>query len=385
MNATAEIQGQAGASTAEKVISSDSHVIEPWYLWRDRLPAEYKDRAPRLVQGEKTDLLVCEDLEMPPIGSAAGVFRKDSEVRQTGRWEEDVPSSAYDPAARMKELDVDGMWGEVLYPTLGLAFYGIDDLKFKNALLNAYNEWLAEFCAYDPTRYKGIAMIANEDPEMAADAIRHAAKLGLAGVMLPTVAGSDVPQYHERAFDPVWKAAVDCNLSVNIHCGTTRDQNKKSSIIQTKGRDPTRSMFKWDLAARPMFNMIFGGVFERFPDAIFVSAENEAGWAPHLLDRADYEWKRYANVEVVGFEGRIPKPPREYWRKNIRVNFMRDPVAVRTWDLVGAETLMFHTDFPHGVSTYPNSRAILDELFEGVPDTVRHQIVWQTAADLYGF
>src|SRR3546814_12788151 len=76
-----------------KILSSDSHVIEPWFLWRERLPKKFRDRAPRLVQGEDGDKLVCEDVEMTPIGTAAGVFRGHGEVRQTGRWEEDIPPS----------------------------------------------------------------------------------------------------------------------------------------------------------------------------------------------------------------------------------------------------------------------------------------------------
>src|SRR3546814_7861682 len=96
----------------------------------------------RLVQGEDGDKLVCEDVEMPPIGTAAGVFRGHGEVRQTGRWEEDIPPSAYEPDARLKEIDRDTIWGEVMYPTFGLGFYGIVDAEFKWAMLRAYHDWL---------------------------------------------------------------------------------------------------------------------------------------------------------------------------------------------------------------------------------------------------
>ena len=319
-----------------KVISADSHVIEPWFLWRDRLPAKYKDRAPKLVPGENHDLLISEDVEMPPMGGAAGVFRGDAEYRQTGRWDEDVPAAAYDPKARMAFIDEDGIWGEVLYPTLALAYYTIDDLDFKWAMLRAYNDWLAEFCSAHPNRLKGIAMVANEDPELAAEELKRVSKMGMPGVMMPTVAGEDCIQYHERAMDPLWDAAIAHNMSVNIHAGTTRD--KKKNIIQTKGRNPTVSPLKSQLFIKPMLNMIFGGVFERFPDLTFTSAENEAGWATHILERCDYEWKRYQNVQVNGFEGRIPHPPSEYFKKNIKLTFMRDTVAVRTHDMLGTET-----------------------------------------------
>ena len=69
----------------------------------------------------------------------------------------------------------------------------------------------------------------------------------------------------------------------------------------------------------------------------------------------------------------------------MKLTFMRDHVAVRTHDIAGTETLMFQTDFPHGVSTYPNSRKMIDELFAGMDEAVRDQIVYGNAAKLYGF
>lgn len=374
-------------SSNYKIISSDSHVIEPWFLWQERLPAKYRDRAPRLVRNDDgSDRLVCEDIEMPPIGTAAGVFRGNTEVRQTGRWEEDIPPSAYDPDARIKEIDRDTIWGEVMYPTFGLGFYGIDDAEFKWALLRAYNDWLAEFCAAHPNRFKGIAMLANDDPAQAVQELERVKKLGFVGVMVPTVAGEGVPQYHERGMDVLWEAAVANEMSVNIHAGTARERNKKTNLIQASGgRNPTKSPLKYEVFVRPMLNMIFGGVFVRHPKLKFISAENEAGWATHVLERADFEWQRYQNVQVKDFEGRIPEKPSEYFKRNIKLTFLRDTVAIRTYDLLGEDTLMFQTDFPHGISTYPNSRAMCDTMFEGVDETIRDKIVYQNAANLYGF
>jgi predicted TIM-barrel fold metal-dependent hydrolase len=369
-----------------KIISSDSHVIEPWFLWQERLPAKFRDRAPRLIHGDDGDKLVCEDIEMPPIGTAAGVFRGNSEVRQTGRWEQDIPPSAYDPDARIKEIDRDTIWGEVMYPTFGLGFYGIDDAEFKWALLRAYNEWLAEFCSAHPNRFKGIAMIANDDPALAVAELERAKKLGHVGIMIPTVAGEGVPQYHERGMDVLWEAAVANDMSVNIHAGTARERNKKTNLIQASGgRNPTKSPLKYEVFVRPMLNMIFGGVFVRYPKLKFISAENEAGWATHVLERADFEWLRYQNVAVKDFEGRIPEKPSDYFKRNIKLTFLRDTVAIRTHDLLGTDTLMFQTDFPHGISTYPNSRQMCDDMFAGVDPAVRDKIVYQTAAELYGF
>src|SRR3546814_20170463 len=97
---------------------------------------------------------------------------------------------------------------DVCSSDLGLGFYGIDDAEFKWAMLRAYNDWLAEFCSAHPNRYKGIAMVANDDPKLAAEELERAKKLGFAGVMIPTVAGEGVPQYNERGMDVLWEASV---------------------------------------------------------------------------------------------------------------------------------------------------------------------------------
>jgi predicted TIM-barrel fold metal-dependent hydrolase len=370
-------------STDFKVLSADSHVVEPWNLWLDRVPAQYRDRAPRLVDDGDVDRLVCEDVVMPPIGLAAGVFRSDSEVRREGRWEDDVPASAYDPDARLAECDVDGISGEVLFPTLGLNLYAIDDLDFKWVLFRAYNDWLSEFCATHPDRFRGIALLAHEDVDLAVEEVKRVRSLNLVGAMVPTIPGDDYPPYHDDRYEPLWRASVEQAIPMHIHSATSRDKAKAYDV--RKGRNPLSSPLKNEQIARVFLGLIFAGVFDRFPDLIFVSAENEAGWAPHLLDRSDYEWRRYRNVPRLGFDRPCISEPSTYWKRNIKCTFMRDLVAVRTHDLAGTETLMFQTDFPHGVSTYPHSRKTVDELFAGIDDDIRHRIVYQNAADLYGF
>jgi uncharacterized protein len=366
-----------------KIISADSHVVEPWYLWRDRMPAGLRDRAPKLIAETDSDRLICEDIVLPPIGLAAGVFRSDSEVRREGRWDEDIPSSAYDPDARLAELEVDGISGEVLFPTLGLSLYAVDDLELKWALFRAYNDWLAEFCRAHPERYRGIAMLAHEDPELAVAEVERTHGLGLVGAMVPTVPGDDCPPYHDPAYDRLWACAASLGMPMHVHAATSRDKKKAYDV--SAGRNPLTSIMKGELMGRVFLGIIFGGVFDRHPDLIFVSAENEAGWAPHMLDRADYEWSRYQNVPRVGYPNPCVAPPSTYWKRNIRLTFLRDLVAVRTYDLVGLETLMFQTDFPHGVSTYPNSRKIAEELTQDVSDEARERIVFGNAAALYGF
>src|SRR5215213_4400679 len=112
------------------VISSDSHVVEPHDLWQKRVEAKYKDRAPKLVREADTDRLVCAEAAMAPVGLLAGCARADDDVRYNGRWEEDVFVGGYDPKARLEDIKRDGVDAEVLYPTLALHMYPIEDREF---------------------------------------------------------------------------------------------------------------------------------------------------------------------------------------------------------------------------------------------------------------
>ena len=131
-----------------RVVSADSHVIEPHDLWQRPVVPEFRDRAPRLVRDTDTDRLECDQAQLPPVGLLAGCARGDDDVRWEGRWEEDVFPGGYDPELRLKDLARDGVDAEILYPTIGMQLYPIPDRDFQWALFRAYNTWLGEeFCA----------------------------------------------------------------------------------------------------------------------------------------------------------------------------------------------------------------------------------------------
>src|SRR3546814_2165884 len=85
-------------------------------------------------------------------------------------------------------------------------------------------------------------MVANDDPALAIVELERAKKLGHVGIMIPTVAGEGVPQYHERGMDPLWEAAVANDMSVNIHAGTARERHTKTSLIQVRSEEHTSEL-----------------------------------------------------------------------------------------------------------------------------------------------
>src|SRR4029079_15120990 len=144
------------------ILSSDSHVFEPPDLWQTRIDAPFRDRAPRIERIDGADQIVVErDQILSGIGliSNAGIRSEAPEtISAQGRFE-DVHRGGYDPAQHLKDMELDGVAGEVLYPSQGLFYFKVADTALMSAIFRAYNDWLAEFCRTDPARLKGIAMI----------------------------------------------------------------------------------------------------------------------------------------------------------------------------------------------------------------------------------
>jgi uncharacterized protein len=364
-----------------QTVSADSHVIEPHDLWQRLIEPRFRDRAPRLVRDDDTDRLVCDQAELPPVGLLAGCARGDDDVRWEGRWEEDVFVGGYDPKVRLDDLARDGVDAEVLYPTIGMQMYPVADTDFQWALFRAYNTWLGEeFCGAYPERYKGIAMLNHEDVDAAVKELIRAKDLGLSGVMVPLFAGESNP-YHDPRFDPLWAAAVDHQMPVSLHAATTRDRSKAWNTGTA-----TDAVTRIVQIQRVILDMIFAGLFDRFPALMVISAENDAGWAGSVLERADYWWHRNGKVahKRTGTE-LCTRLPSEYFKRNIRLTFMRDHTAVLARDVIGVETLMWGNDFPHHVSTWPRSKEVLAEHFDAEPDEVRRQVVCDNVRQLYQF
>ena len=361
-----------------KVVSADSHVVEPHDLWQRYAPAEFQDRVPRLVRGETCDKLVGEDY-VGDVGLLAGCLRKDEDVRVEGRWDEDVFPGGYDPHQRVKDLEIDGVQAEILFPTIAMAFYPIPDVTFQWELFKAYNTWLADFCGEYPMQLKGIGMLNHETVDLAIAEMIRCKELGHVGVMIPLFSGESVG-YRDPALDPLWAAAAELELPVNLHSSTFRDKSKGffslTSFTERLLNTPIQIQ-------RTLFELIFSGVFDRHPNLKVVSTENDAGWAGHMAERGDYWWNRHRKLIVD--EVACTQEPSFYLHQNIRHAFMRDRTAILSRDVIGIHTLMWGNDFPHHISTWPHSQDLVEEYRKDLDPAEHEQLFCSNARDLYRF
>ena len=366
------------------ILSSDSHVFEPPDLWVTRIDAAFRARAPRLQRIDGADQIVIEaDQVLSGIGlisNAGARFEAPETISGQGRFE-DVPAGGYDPAQHLADMRIDGVAGEVLYPSQGLFYFRIADGALMSAIFRAYNDWLAEFCGTDPDRLKGIAMINLDDVEDGIRELERAARLGLAGAMI-TEYPLEHRRYDQPEYERFWAAAAGLGMPLSLHTATRRQGKIRGAGDKTL-RDASSRATKAFYPALSLCDLIFSGVFERHPALTLAIVEFELAWAPHVLSTMDYTYRERHGEAFYRFKDGLR--PSDFFRRNVVLSFQEDAIGIRLRDTIGVDNMMWGSDYPHSESTFPQSRKILAEILAGVPEDEQARIVGGTTARVYHF
>jgi predicted TIM-barrel fold metal-dependent hydrolase len=368
----------------ELILSSDSHVFEPPDLWQTRIDRAFRDRAPRMVRIDGADEIVIErDQILSGIGlisNAGARFEAPETISGHGRFE-DVPRGGYDPDQHLADMRLDGVAGEVLYPSQGLFYFRVADSALQAAIFRAYNEWLAEFCRTDPARLKGIAMISMDDVGAATRELERAARLGLAGAMITEYPLED-RRYDQPEYEPFWAAAQTLDMPLSLHTATKRQGKIRGAGAKTL-RDASSRATKAFYPALSMCDMIFSGVFERYPKLMLAIVEFELSWAPNIIASMDYTYRERHEEAIYRFKDGMR--PSDFFRRNVVLSFQEDALGIRVRDVIGVDNMMWGSDYPHSESTFPQSRKILTEILAGVPEAEQAKIVGTNTARVYRF
>jgi predicted TIM-barrel fold metal-dependent hydrolase len=364
------------------VISADSHAGLPTELYRDYLERKYHPQFDEFLAGRAT---IAEEIHR--MGTSSEEFAKqwfaENEEGLEGGW---------DAARRNKEMDADGITAEVIYPDAdavesrtcapfgtGLGLSGDLDPELGLAGARAHNRWLAELCADSPERRCGVALVQITAPlEDVLNEIRWAKDAGLGAVMIPAMWMHQKP-YHDRVYDPVWALCQDLQMPVVTHSGPA----DKDSYDEHLGIYVTEVVW-WP--ARPMWFMLWSGVFERFPRLQFGVTEAGCWWMPNLLWFWDRLYLGHKGAEKLGALGDFSMSPSEYVDRNIFIgssNTKRREIAMRYE--IGLDNMLWGNDFPHPEGTWPSSREWLRKTYHDVPIDETRRMIGEAAAEVFGF
>jgi predicted TIM-barrel fold metal-dependent hydrolase len=383
---------ERAAPTDYNVISADCHIDLIWLppdLFTANASAEMKERMPYVTDGEKGPKWVSRNGGefglQNGMGSAGreyvpGVIHRSDRMAEQGLYDDGKRGvrRLTEPDLRIKDQDLDGVQGEVLFGILGAAGR-LNDPDAAIEMMRIYNEWLAGFCATHPDRFAGLASIPNHDIAAAVAEIERVKKRGvLKGIEVANTLDM-APLYH-LDWNPLWAAANEARLPVNFHTiGTARPNTDGLAPLQQRQAFAVHITSFQMVMSRILMEIIYGGVLEAFPDLKVVIAESGIGWIPYILDHMDLEWEdQFKDLTLT-------MKPSEYWYRQCKATYQSDKIGTRLLDVLGEENVMWGSDFPHPDGVWPDSQEFIEAELGHLPAAVRHKVVCANAAELYGF
>ncbi|MEM9538513.1 MAG: amidohydrolase family protein [Cyanobacteria bacterium P01_E01_bin.42] len=353
-----------------RIIDADSHVWEPMEMWQHYLEPAFRRFAllpDMTIAGEKIWFQVSDeaaalwsrtvDANYPEAGLAG--FDSESHVRA------------------MKQMGVDISW---MYPSHTLWILAIDTMPVPlvGAFVRAYNNWLKDFCSYDPDILRGVGVVNFHAPEEMVSELRRFADFGWKAVFLrPNPVKGRLLK--DPAYEPFWRECEELDIAIGIHEGT-------HSRLPTIGADRFQSHFAQHASSHPMEQMlgllalIEGGVLERHPKLRVAFLESGCGWLPYWLWRLDEEYERL-HWEIAE---NVKMKPSEYFRRQCFIAIEpSEPYLAETIQYIGTDNLLFGSDYPHG-DHKPDLIKEVITLEEKLSKEVVRKILWDNPARFYG-
>jgi predicted TIM-barrel fold metal-dependent hydrolase len=370
---------------AYTIVSVDDHLVEPRDLFEGRMPASMVEDAPRVIENERgQELWLYEDVLYPQIGLNAIVGRpKDQWNTDPARFDE-MRKGCWDIDARVADMDLDGVWASLCFPSLVAGFAGVvfsqsKDQELGLACMRAWNDWHHDVWAgTHPERIIPLQIPWLSDPEVAAEEVRANAARGFKAVSLPeNPVDLRLPSMFTDHWDPLLRACEETQTVICLHNGSSRWSAARSPGAPLE-------LYSTLFTANPLAtaaDWLWAGVTTRFPKLDIAFSEGGLAWAIVLMDRL--EW-------VMGHSGSgystwsdpdlspVEQMRRNYWFCTIDI-----PPTLALRDRLGIDHIMIESDYPHADSTWPDTQDNARRGLADLSDTEVRKITWENASRLF--
>jgi predicted TIM-barrel fold metal-dependent hydrolase len=383
--------------TIPKIISVDDHVVEPPHVWKDWMPSQFADRAPRIErrgigpmvhvgggtyevswdpEGPQADCWLFEDLVYVHKRHVAAVgFDRDDMTMSPITYDEMRPG-CYQPKARIDDMELNHVEASLCFPTFprfcGQTFTeATTDRELGMACVRAYNDWMVEeWCGDSGGRLIPLCLIPLWDADLAAAEVRRNAARGVRAVCFSEIPPHlGLPSIHSGYWDPFFAASAETGTVVCMHIGSS------SKMPATSGDAPASvaATLSFGNAMASLADFLFSGVLIRFPSLKLAYSEGQIGWLPYILERADDVWEDHR--AWTGSHDLVPEPPSTYYYRQVFGCFFKDRHGLESLDRVGVDNVTFETDYPHTDSTWPDTKKVAEEMMADLTDEEIYKIV----------
>jgi predicted TIM-barrel fold metal-dependent hydrolase len=349
------------------LISADDHIIEHGRVWTDRLASKWHDLCPHVVEEGDREFWEYEGVRSETMGLNAVAGRPREEFSTDPVRFTDMIPGCYDPAARVVDMDRDGVRASLGFPSYprfcGQQFLVAGKNRELGLLcVQAWNDFvLDEWCATAPDRFIPMIIGPLWDPQAMATELERCAARGARAVSFcenPSKFG--LPSLHTDHWDPLWRACEDAGAVVALHIGTSGSLPMTSADAPI----PVGIALAGTLAQASCTDLIMSAIPRKFPKLQFVLSEGGIGWVPYALERADYTWERHRFWSHLAQDLK----PSEAFRQSISVCFIDDVAGLEMRHHIGVDKILWECDYPHSDSSWPDSQKRAAETLVGLPD-----------------
>jgi len=372
-----------------KIIDTDQHVNPPHEFWKDYLPAKFADLAPRIEHADDSDYVVFEGQRKKINAMVALAGTKAEDFSIEGGRVSDWRKGNYLADARLADMDMDGVDVAIMY---GGGPLGTANPELYIESFRAYTRFVNDFCSHDRKRLIPVGYVCTHDVDVAISQLKEIAAMGITTINMPafpidlslltssgaqshSLAGNPMAEvlYDDPKWDPYWATVCDLDVAVTFHLGGRATRYKSKQRILSDMVTSKMAMIE------PVAVLLFGGVFDRFPNLRVGTIESGGGWLAFATDYMDRTWEK----QRFWTESKIKHYPHHYMENNVYASFIHDRVAIECCHMLGAKNVMWSTDYPHSETSFPDTQKWIDRLFDGIPEADKKMILHDTPAKFF--
>lgn len=351
------------------VFSADSHVVEPGTLFQDGLPASLKKHAIHMKVENDTLITGTEDKVIYRLRIGAKGEKELTDRERRGVRE--IPG-------RLLDMELDGIDAEIVFPSLGLWLYCLDDPEAEAASCKIYNDWNNQYFSNHLDKFVRCGVLPVLDFSNTIEELKRLAGLGFTAAMLPGSTPKNIPKYNDEKWDPIFHLAGELGVVFVLHTGTGLE-----TVIHERG--PGAAVINYSNQLSDAVNscqyLVAGGVLDRNPKSKVSFIESGASWLAAIGERMDEVY--FAHHHFV--RPVLSRKPMDIIRDQVFVSFQHDRACIVHRHEVGIYNVMWASDYPHAEGTFPKSKEVVDELFKNIEisDREKRLILGGNAARLF--
>jgi predicted TIM-barrel fold metal-dependent hydrolase len=349
--------------------SGDSHFMEPDDLWRKELPPRLAELVPR---SEKDPDGLWETVH---VDGQSFRRRLPSIKAQAFSAAAQRAPGTFDLDKRLVDLDQEGIWAEVVFPSLGMWASSFRTPEVLREAMRVSNDWAKDVIMGKSPRYVPTAQVSTLDMNDAVAELQRVAGMGYQAIFLPVAPHPLQKDYNDDSWEPFWAAAEEAGIVISFHIGTEPIDMSTGGAMGKYYSGPGGAVMNYTETTfggqRAIMKMVASGALDRHENLKVLVSEGGATWVPFLADRMEEGYRQHS----MAVRPKLNRSPKEIIYSQVYASFQHDESAVGAVTSMGYNNVMWGSDYPHIEGTYGHTQLTLHHIFDGVDEKVKDRIL----------